>query len=141
MKHIYLLLVGILCHISLWAQTSWTGAYRLGDPNIKESSHGLLDVSQVAPDQWKFILHFHDQQQEGTISGIFTIASNKTQGVYATDKNDPSAPCSIIFQLKNNEIFITQDGTAKSCGFGAELDATGSYLKYNEKPMNAIPLH
>lgn len=117
----------------IWAQTSWTGTYRLTEANGAESKRATLYIEQLTPDQWAFTLQFSTQVV--AVSGILTSTTNKTQGVFVTNQIDAEAPCSLIFQFTNNEIYLIQDGNGKNCGFDTELDATGTYYKYSDKIM------
>jgi len=105
---------------------SWEGTYRLGDPDIKESSLGVLQIKQVSDKEIRFSLQFTDHSLKANISGKMAVDASKT-AIFFSDGLNPKTPCSFIMQLSGQEIFITQESSAESCGFSPKADISGTY--------------
>jgi hypothetical protein len=118
------------------AQSSLTGTYRAGDPNVKESAQGLLEILETSPNQARFSLTFSDHGQSSQLTGTLMGEISKGQLVYFNDQLDKSSPCTIVFQSKNGELILSQDASSKSCGLAAGLDVSGSYQKISDKPQS-----
>ncbi len=105
---------------------SWEGTYRLGDPDIKESSLGVLQIKQISAKEIQFSLQFTDQNLKANVSGKMAIDASKT-AIYFFETNKSKTPCSFIMQWSGQEIFLTQESSAESCGFSSNVDISGTY--------------
>lgn len=124
------LLVCLSFSAALHAQSKYVGTYRLGDPNIKESSLGLLRISEV---QGKHVLdlEYHHAGTTSRLTGDLSVQADKNSAVFFADKG--KKPCALIIQFKGSEAFVIQDSEAAACGWTADTDITGSYQKISDK--------
>ena len=126
MKNIFLTTSLLAILQPIFAQNSWDGTYRLGDPDIKESSLGILQIKQLSDKEIRFSLQFSDHNLRGNVGGQMSIDASKT-AIYFSDGQNPQNPCSFILQWSGQEIFISQESSAESCGFSPKLDISGTY--------------
>jgi hypothetical protein len=107
-----------------------TGHYRMR----REEFRNRIDVQQLPDGKIKFDLlalwvsHYNPENvHNGTLQGIVSIKNGA--GFYEADS------CKLRFDLLPNKVRITQIEGFGDCEFGANVTATGSYRKIdNKKP-------
>ncbi len=125
------LLVFVGFSADAWGQSKYAGTYRLGDPNIKESSVGHLRISEAQGGKHYLELEYLQDGATSRIAGDLTVQADKNSAVFFLDKG--KKPCALIIQFKNSEAFVIQDSESADCGFAAGIDITGSYQKISDK--------
>jgi hypothetical protein len=111
------------------SQTNWTGTYRVGDPHVKESAQGSLEIVHNQAGM-RFWLSYSDQGQQAVLEGIITEKNG--QFIHTNPKNS----CTIIFQPKSGELILSQDSDSKTCGLANGMDISGSYQKTQHSTQN-----
>lgn len=43
-------------------------------------------------------------------------------------------PCIISLNFKSNRVIVTQEGASNRCGFGFNVEASGTYVKTSSRP-------
>jgi hypothetical protein len=109
------------------AAKSVTGHYRF----TKEEFRNRLDVQQLAGGKIKFYLlalwvSYNNPQNihNGELQGVVAVE----KGVAIYDQDD----CKLKFEFLSNRVRVTQLNET-GCGFGANVNAAGSYRKTDSK--------
>jgi hypothetical protein len=111
------------------AQT--TGTYRLGDPNVTESAHGVLEIKPAAGENIEFRLTYTDHGQKISLQGTAVLKA-KNNFVY-TKAGSGKMPCQIQIQDNGHEILFLLDSSNADCGLPTNFDISGTYQKISTK--------
>jgi hypothetical protein len=108
-----------------------TGTYRLGDPDIKESAHGLLELKPAVGESMEFRLTYSDHGQKINVQGTAVLDAKKN--FTYTKAGSGKKPCKIQFQDNGHEILLLLESTNADCGFATGVDISGTYQKISTK--------
>jgi hypothetical protein len=108
--------------------TNVTGAYRLRSAETPNS----LDVLQLPDRKIKFHIvalwvsvHNRDNVHNGELQGVIALTGDTA--VYQGES------CKVTIKFAAGKAIVTQDADVGDCYFGANVSATGSYRKMNNR--------
>lgn len=111
------------------AQT--TGTYRLGDPNVTESAHGILEIKPAVGQNIEFRLTYTDNSQKISLQGT-AVVNAKNKFVY-TKAGRSKTPCQIQIQDNGHEILLLLESNNLDCDLPTNFDISGTYQKISNK--------
>ena len=107
------------------------GTYRLGDPNVTESAHGLLEIKPAGGENIEFRLTYTDHGQKTNLQGTAVVKAKNN--FVCTKAGSGKTPCQIQMQDNGHEILLLLDSSNADCDLPTNFDISGTYQKISTK--------